>query len=299
MEGPGKKFCDINQVRTMPRSFPVPSFGIMLIALFGVSSVGSSQTLDLTRVMEGILFQPHPSSYRDSEDILKLKTSDGAVISAVYLPVEGARQTILYSHGNAEDLGNLQLLLKAFQAVGFSVLAYDYHGYGTSEGKPSEKATYLDVDAAYDYLTKNLSIRPESILVHGRSLGGAVSVDLAARKPHGGLVLESTFLSAMRVAFPDPDPRMDRFRSLEKMAGVKGPILIIHGTADEVIPFAHGQRLFAAANEPKRFFWVKNAGHNNLLQVAQGQFWNVLRDFAELVRETQGTEQKPTGVAPK
>ena len=178
---------------------------------------------------------------------LTLKTPSGTAISALYWPASPANtqtQIILYSHGNAEDLFTLQNTLAEFQERGFGVLAYDYPGYGQSEGKPSERGIYEAIDAAYEYLTIVEQIPPSQILVYGRSLGGGPSVDLAARKPIGGLILEATFVSIYRVVTRIPLVPLDKFRNLAKIPQVQAPLLIFHGTDDTVIPLWHGQALY-------------------------------------------------------
>lgn len=107
----------------------------------------------------GVIFQPHASSYSDAKDFVKLTSRDGAQISAVYLKNDAARYTILFSHGNAEDMGDLWPFLYTLRNFGFSVMAYDYQGYGTSGGKPTEQYAYDDADAVYDYLTRALNTR--------------------------------------------------------------------------------------------------------------------------------------------
>jgi pimeloyl-ACP methyl ester carboxylesterase len=129
------------------------------------------------------IFQPPPSSYRDSDQIIKLRSSGGAQISAISLPNPSARYTLLYSHGNGEDIGQGRPLLEAIKDAGFSVFAYDYQGYGTSSGTPSEQHAYRDEDAAYSYLVRKRGIPPDRIIALGRSLGGAMAVDLACRRP--------------------------------------------------------------------------------------------------------------------
>src|SRR5688572_10398367 len=112
------------------------------------------------------------ASYTDYPSIIKLVTSDGEIISAKFYENESARFTILFSHGNAEDIGTIESFVLRLRASGFSVLVYDYHGYGTSEGLPSEATTYIDIDATYHYLIENRKVSPDRIIVHGRSLGG-------------------------------------------------------------------------------------------------------------------------------
>jgi fermentation-respiration switch protein FrsA (DUF1100 family) len=167
---------------------------------------------------------------------------------------------------------------------GFSVLAYDYHGYGTSQGKPSEENCYRDIDAAYDYLTVTLKVPPNRILLLGRSVGSGPAVDLAARKPVGGLILESAFTSAFRVFAIGYLIPGDRFRNIDKIAKVTCPVLVVHGRDDEIVPFAHGQQLFAAANEPKRCLWVDGGNHNDLPEIGGKRYDQALKDFAGLVQ---------------
>jgi fermentation-respiration switch protein FrsA (DUF1100 family) len=200
---------------------------------------------------ERLIFLPQPASYRDGDAILKLTTSDGLQISAVYLPNPAAAYTLLYSHGNAEDLGDILPRLVHLQQAGFAVLAYDYRGYGTSEGIPSEAGAYKDIEAAYAHLVAQ-GILPEQILVYGRSVGGGPSVYLAAQKPVGGVILESTFVTAFRVLTRIPLLPFDRFDNLSRMAKINCPLLILHGTHDRLIPFWHAEALYQAARDPKR-----------------------------------------------
>ena len=234
---------------------------------------------------EKIIFQPQPSSYRDTDKIIKLNSGDEAEISAVYLPNPDARYTILFSHGNAEDIGHLRPTLENIRDMGFSVFAYDYRGYGTSSGVATEAGAYRDAQAAYNYLVNDLKIPAKRIIVLGRSLGGAFAVDLAHRRELGGLIIESSFITAYRVLTRVPLFPLDKFKSLSKIKGVRCPVLVIHGTEDEVIPLWHGEKLFQEASEPKLSFWVENAGHNNLSQIAGGQYEQVLKEFERLIEK--------------
>jgi fermentation-respiration switch protein FrsA (DUF1100 family) len=199
---------------------------------------------------ERLIFLPQPASYRDGDAILKLTTSDGLQISAVYLPNPAAAYTLLYSHGNAEDLGDILPRLVHLQQAGFAVLAYDYRGYGTSEGIPSEAGAYKDIEAAYTYL----------------------------------VILESTFVTAFRVLTRIPLLPFDRFDNLSRMAKINCPLLILHGTHDRLIPFWHAETLYQAARDPKRLVPIEGAGHNNLLEVAGERYVPILHQFvAELV----------------
>lgn len=228
---------------------------------------------------DNAIFLPHPSSYKDTSEIVELTTANGNKISAIYLTNPSARFTLLVSHGNAEDLGDDRYWLEDLRKAGFNVLAYDYEGYGTSEGKPGEKHAYQDEDAAYDYLVANLKISPDRIIIFGRSVGTGPAVHLAARKPAAGLILQSPFLSAFRVVIPIPILPFDKFPNYRDIRRVHCPVLIMHGTADEVIGFWHGAKLYDLANSPKQSFWVENAGHNNLEQVAGERYIKTIQDF--------------------
>ena len=234
-----------------------------------------------TMFAERMIFLPPATEYRDTNATLKLKSRDGVEISAAYLPNPQATYTILFSHGNAEDLGTLTPELEDMRALGFSIFAYDYHGYGTSGGKATEKNAYEDIDAAYDYLTQVLKVPSDRIIAHGRSLGGAVAIDLASRKPLGGLVVESPFVSAFRVVTGYRIFPFDKFCNADKIGDVRCPVLIIHGRQDEVIPFWHGEKLFDLANEPKMNLWVDGAGHNNLKIVAGTEYVRALKSFSD------------------
>lgn len=231
-----------------------------------------------------MIFQPQPSSYQDTQQFIKLTTSDSVQISALYLPNPQARYTILYSHGNAEDLGDLLWVFSELREMGFAVFGYDYHGYGTSQGSPTESNTYRDIDAAYNYLTQQQGIAPQRIIAYGRSVGSGPAVDLATRQKVGGLILESPFLTAFRLMTRIPIVPFDKFRNIDKIQRVHSPILVMHGKLDEVVPFSNGQKLFQAANEPKRFLWVDAARHNDLMEVAPKQYAVALREFSELVQ---------------
>ena len=234
-----------------------------------------------------IIFQPPRSDYHDTSTTLKIKSRDGTQISAVYLENPGAAYTILYSHGNAEDLATLASALEEIRRMGFSVFAYDYHGYGTSAGKANERNAHEDEDAAYDYLIRVVHTPADRIIALGRSLGGAMAIDLASRKPLAGLIIESSFLSALRVVTHFPIFPFDKFRNIDKIKQVHCPILVIHGRQDEVIPFWHGARLFELANEPKMYLWVEGAGHNDLSVIAGSKYEQALRAFRDSLEKTR------------
>jgi abhydrolase domain-containing protein 17 len=236
---------------------------------------------------EQMIFQPQRAGYRDNDGILKLTSSDGAKISAIYLANPGATYTILFSHGNAEDIGDDQALLDRIRAAGFAVLAFDYQGYGTSEGKPSERRAYDDEDAAYRFLVETMHIQPNRIIAFGRSVGSGPAADLASRRPVAGLILESAFTSAFRVMTRVSILPFDKFDNLRKIKTVHCPVLIIHGTQDSVINASQGRELFAAANDPKQALWVQGANHNDVAFVGGTRYADSLKEFERLIQQHQ------------
>ncbi|MGB3508408.1 MAG: alpha/beta hydrolase [Microcoleaceae cyanobacterium] len=238
-----------------------------------------------------LIFLPRPSSYQENGQFVKLQSDNTVQITGVYLPNPQAKYTILYSHGNAEDLGEILPRLRDLRNIGFSIFSYDYQGYGTSQGRPSVKGAYQDINAAYKYLTQQLGIPANQIIVYGRSVGGGPSVDLASRKPVAGLVIESSFTTTFRVLTRIPIYPFDKFPSIDKIKNVNCPVLVMHGNADRVIPFSHGQQLFATANQPKLSFWVEGAGHIDLLEVAGEEYVKVMGEFVRFVGAIRPYEQ--------
>jgi fermentation-respiration switch protein FrsA (DUF1100 family) len=231
-------------------------------------------------VSNGMIFAARPSSYADSAEMLKIPVRGGGAVTALHLVDTNAHFTVLYSHGNAEDLGELRPYLEDYHARGFSVMAYDYQGYGTSGGRPTEAHTYRDIEAVYAYLVEDLRIPAARILAHGRSVGSGPSTYLASRKPLGGLILESPFTSAFRVVLPFRIFPFDRFPNLRRMGRVRCPVLVIHGAADTTIPIWHGKALYEAASEPKQCRWVDGADHNDLVWAGEA-YWGAVTEFRD------------------
>jgi len=210
------------------------------------------------------------------------RARDGTRLNAWWFPLPGARLATLFLHGNAGNVTHRVDHAAQIRAAGSAVLIVDYRGYGKSSGKPSEAGVYMDGDAAYDEVVR-LGFAPLRIVLHGESLGTAVAVDVAARRPCAGLVLEAPLSSAQEIAasvVPLLGPALVRgFESRRKIRQVRAPVFVIHGDRDEVIPFAHGRALFEAANPPKWFWQVRGAMHNDLLFVADGEYVPRLREF--------------------
>jgi fermentation-respiration switch protein FrsA (DUF1100 family) len=228
-----------------------------------------------------LMFLPRPSSYRASADIIRIGVAPDVSISALYLPNSEAVHTILYSHGNAEDLGDVRPRLADYQRQGFAVFSYDYEGYGTSEGTAAAGHALRDAEAAFLYLVDELSVPPERIILHGRSIGGGPTFWLAERHRVAGVVAESCFVSAFRVMTRVPFFPFDKYRNLARVDRIGCPLLVIHGTADRVIPVWHGRKLFERARAPKTGCWLDGADHNDLPDEAEKTIWTAIRTFAK------------------
>jgi fermentation-respiration switch protein FrsA (DUF1100 family) len=198
---------------------------------------------------------------------VRIAVADGDTLHGWYVPAPGARATLLFFHGNAGSIVHRLDWLPAFRQLGLSALLIDYRGYGQSSGRPSEAAMYADAEAAWRHLTEVRRIAPARIVVFGESLGGAVAAHLAARVRPAALVLHSAFTSAPDLAadlYPFlPARQLSRYAydTLAAVRALRAPLLVAHSPQDEVVPVAHGRRLFAAAGEPKQ--WLELAGGHN------------------------------------
>lgn len=286
---------------------------------------------------DSILFQPHPASYADKDfgslgpaiqgdRALLVKDSQSpfqlvhfesinersvplvvhetyrARITALYLPNPQARYTLLLSHGNAEDIGdNLDLYVEYWRR-GFAVFAYDYRGYGTSTGTPTESAAYADEFFAWHYLIEQLHVPPSRIIIHGTSVGCGPATRLAqmlSAKPlderPAALILRSPFASAFTVLTRIPLLPWDKFPNASRIREVRMPVLVVHGTRDEVIPFAHGQKVFRNAppyggqdapltrDGGKQHLWIDGAGHNDIFVVAWKAYFDKVDSFVKAI----------------
>lgn len=195
-----------------------------------------------------------------------------------------AAMTLLWFHGNAGNLSHRADMLARLLALPVRVLIVDYRGYGRSEGRPDEAGLYADARGAWAELTGPLGVPPERVVILGKSLGGAVAVALAAEVRPAGLVVQSSFTSARDMAarvFPFVPAALLRTRldSASRIGAVRCPKLFVHGTADEVVPYELGHRLFAAAAEPKQWLDVPGAHHNDVYLVGGKPYVEALRAF--------------------
>lgn len=200
-----------------------------------------------------------------------LKTEDGVALHAWYLSQPNVTRSLLYLHGNAGSLEHRRAILPQLCELGLNVLALDYRGYGMSQGTPSEQGLYADARAAYRWLLDRGEAN--EIFIYGESLGGGPACELAAAVPCGGLILQSTFTTMPELAMlavPWLPARLllrSRFDNLAKITRVSAAKLVIHGRLDDVVPFAMGERLFAAALQPKQALWLEAAAHDDVFDV--------------------------------
>ena len=263
--------------RQLLRRLFVPlAFSCAFALVAGCLSLHAIPTSNGQSLEDSIVFQPtrfpdgnwQPERL-DFEDAW-FESADGTKLHGWYYPNAQARATVLIAHGNAGNLSDRAYLLRALHdRFGVSSFVFDYRGYGRSEGTPSEQGVLLDAHAARDWLAQREGIDPRDIVLFGRSLGGAVMVDLAAEEGARGLILMNTFTSLTDVArskfgrIPVRVVLKNRLDSLAKIDRYRGPLLQSHGDADRVIPYRLGRQLFEAAHEPKRFVTVPGADHND------------------------------------
>lgn len=217
------------------------------------------------------------------EDI-RLQTSDGIGLHGWYIPAAQPRGTVLFLHGNAGNVSHRLDSVLMFHRLGYSTLIFDYRGYGSSGGAPTEEGTYRDAEAAWRYLTEQKLIPACRIVLFGESLGGAVAAWLAARQKPGALVIASGFTSVPdlgRQLYPFLPVRWlarIHYNTREYLRAVAAPVLVAHSPDDEIIPFAHGRALFAAASPPKQFLELAG-GHNDGFIFMRAAWVKLLGDF--------------------
>ena len=248
-----------------------PIFQIVLLVYLGVMALiyfKQSALVFLPEMDRGYLASPADIGLPFAA--LTVATSDGETLDGWHVPAKPgskARGLVLIFHGNAGNIGHRLDYLGMFHAMGFATLIIDYRGYGKSSGKPSEAGTYLDAGAAWRHATHALGFKPQRIVVFGESLGGAVAAQLAATHRPGALVLISTFSSVPDLGaeiYPWLPIRLLAnigYNSLERLAQIDCPLLVIHSRDDDIIPYSHGWRLFEAARPPKQFIEM-TGGHN-------------------------------------
>ena len=213
------------------------------------------------------------SFYKNTKlKIIDISTSDGLILKSLYKKSEtNINKTILVFHGNAGHIGHRVNKFKPFIDKGYGLLLLEYRGYGENKGKPTKYGLYRDGKAAINYLI-NQKIKSKNIIVYGESLGTAIATKLSTNYSFNMTILEAPFTSVADVAqkrywiFPAKYLVLDNFDNLGIIKKIKSPLLLLHGYKDYVINIAFGKKIFEAAPNPKKAFFVQNAGHNNLFE---------------------------------
>jgi uncharacterized protein len=215
------------------------------------------------------------------------QSSDGTKLFGWYVENAATSAVVLWCHGNAGNIINRLENLRELYRIGLSVFIFDYRGYGRSHGSPSEEGLYQDALGAFDYLTRIRMIRPERIVLFGRSLGAVVAAEVASQKPAAGLILESPFPSIEAVAkyhyggLPVHWLLGAEFRLIDRLPQLSLPKLIVHGDQDEIIPIELGRQVFEAAKPPKSFYVIKGADHNNTYYVGGKPYFQRFAEFIQ------------------
>jgi uncharacterized protein len=227
-----------------------------------------------------------PQAYGLAFEPAEIRTADGETLHGWWVPADNARGTVLLLHGNAGNVSHRLDYLLMFNRLGHSTFIMDYRGYGRSSGTPSEEGTYRDAEAAWDYLRQARSVRQQELVIVGESLGGGVATWLAARVPPRALVLLSTFTSVSDLGaeiywfLPVRLINRIRYDNLRNLERISAPLFIAHSRDDEIVPYAHGRRLFEAAREPKEFLEMRG-GHNEGLVFTRKEWMAQLAAFLD------------------
>jgi fermentation-respiration switch protein FrsA (DUF1100 family) len=263
-----------------------------LVLALGAGALALSARTLQTRMLESMLFFPSnaidttPREHGLEFEALRVTTEDGIALGAWWIPTQTrpVRGHVLHCHGNAGNIATRISAASMLGSAGFDVLLFDYRGYGTSGGKPTEAGTARDARAALAALRARPGLDPSRIFYLGESLGGAVALELALREPPRGLILQASFTSVRdmaRVHYPLLSLiAPDAYPSLRRIAGLRAPLLVVHGDQDEIVPLAQGQALFRAAREPKRLEVLKGAGHNDLVAHSGDAYARLLAEWA-------------------
>jgi uncharacterized protein len=265
------------------------------------ASVGMMLLVAYSIIMGAIYFKQDSMIYFPEKEILQtprsinlyyrevnFQTKDNINISGWYVPADSEKGVLLFCHGNAGNISHVIEYIKIFHDMGFSALFFDYRGYGKSTGNPSEEGTYLDAEAAWDYLIQ-CGNPPEKIVVCGQSLGGAIAAEVALRKKPAALIIESSFTSILDLGsklypwLPVKLLAKYKYSTIAKISTINLPKLIIHSPDDEIIPFQHGRKLYEKASQPKDFLEIRG-GHNDGFLLSGTIYKDGLMNFFEKYR---------------
>jgi len=272
-------------------SMLISFFVVLFIAYWGLGVIlYIMQPTFLYSPVREVLYTPEELGM-DFENVV-FETEDGLNLNGWYIPVENSQYTVLFCHGNGGNIVHRLDSINIFYKLGLNCFIFDYRGYGESEGQPSEEGTYLDARAAYKWLTEEKKVSPKNIIVFGRSLGGSIAAQLAAKVEVRALVVESTFTSYVDIGrkfYPYMPVRwFARFsyETIDYIKEVHYPVMIIHSRSDELVPFEFGMELYVAANEPKEF--VETFGsHNDSFLVSSDIYTGAWTKWLKFLKEHQ------------
>lgn len=240
-----------------------------------------------------------PADWGMGYEEVTLQTKDGFKLYGWYIPSTGSSRVLLFFHGNAGNISNRGETLAIFHRLGLNIFIFDYRGYGRSKGDPSEEGLYTDAEAAWDYLRDKKGFAPGQIILDGRSLGGAVAAKLATEVKPAALILESTFSSVKDLA-AERYPILSRlimlrfaFDTLSRINKITCPLLVVHSTDDEIIPFYLGKKIYDAATVPKSLLRL-NGDHNLGYLISEPAYEKGLKAFLERYVPGAKPEEAPT-----
>ena len=276
-------------------------FTLIILGLLITTYLGLCLLLRVKQTQ--LIFHPSPiikstpADYDLPYEEIWLRVSTGTIHGWWIPAAKLEAPAILYFHGNGSNNGDVINRAWQFSQLGFAVLLIDYRGYGKSDGTfPDEAKVYEDGEAAWQYLTQERGIKPRNLLIYGHSLGGAIGIEMAARYPEmGGLIVESTFTSMKAMAdimgysrfLPLKFILTQKFDSINKISGIEVPILLIHGTEDEVVPSFMSQELYNVASSAKKLHWVTGAGHNDVAMVGGENYLKIVAHFVESLSDVE------------
>lgn len=248
---------------------------IFLIASYALLAVG------VHFFSLGMIFPRPPVSYALTPEYVQLTTPDGVKLVGRHWSNPEAKYTLLFLHGNYEDLGGVGEYAAKFLLHGYAVFAIDYRNYGHSGGTPSEENTNADVQLAYEFLRGRLGVPADRIIVWGYSLGSGPAVELALHQPAAGLVLQGAYVSTYRTITGIPLFPGDKFVNIRKVSRLTLPVFFIHGMDDGIVRFWHGEKLYAATQSRKSALFVPGGHHSGLAEFTGPRYWEELKKFAD------------------